>query len=178
MSSAINDLPLALGNIVKDFENMDLITPNRLKPGRNNERSPVSPMKVVGNHLKKLEENKNFFNVWFEAWLISHVPKLMEQPKWFRSDRDMKICDMDLFIKNDCSKLNTYQYGMVYEIELSGDGLIRKVVIKCRNSSKNIDNFTTCAVRDLVFIHPVDEIHMLLQQVALYRTWIEFGVCR
>ena len=31
VSNAINDLPLALGNIVSDFENMDLITPNRLK---------------------------------------------------------------------------------------------------------------------------------------------------
>ena len=40
--NAINDLPLALGNIVSDFENMDVITTNRLKLGRNNERSPVS----------------------------------------------------------------------------------------------------------------------------------------
>ena len=28
VSNAVNDLPLALGNIVSDFENMDLITPN------------------------------------------------------------------------------------------------------------------------------------------------------
>ena len=79
--NAINDLPLSLGNIVSHFENMDLITPNGLKLGRNNERSPVSPIKVVGNHLKVPEENKKIFNVWFETWLISLVPKLMEQPK-------------------------------------------------------------------------------------------------
>ena len=124
VSNAINDLPLALGNIVSDFENMDLITPNRLKLGRNSERSPVSPMKVVGNHLKVLKENKKIFSVWFETWLISHVPKLMEQPKWFRSDRDVKICDVVLFTKNEGSVVNTYQYGMVHEIELSRDGLI------------------------------------------------------
>ena len=81
--NAINDLPLALGNIVSDFKNMDLIIPNRLKLGRNNERSPVSPMKVVGNHPRVLEENKKIFNIWFETWLISHVPKLMEQPNGF-----------------------------------------------------------------------------------------------
>ena len=86
LSNAINDLPLALGNIVSDFENMDLITPNQLKLGRNNERSPVSPMTVVGNHLKVLEENKKIFSVWFGTWLVSHIPKLMEQPKWFHSD--------------------------------------------------------------------------------------------
>ena len=81
MLSAINYLPLALGNIVSDFENMDLIKPNRLKLGRNSERSPVFSMKVVGNHLKVLKENKKIYSVWFETWLISHVPKLMEQPK-------------------------------------------------------------------------------------------------
>ena len=57
--------------------------------------------------------------------------------------------------------MNTYQYGMVHEIELSRDGLIEKVVIKYRNSSENIDHFTTRAVRDLVLIHLVDEIHIM-----------------
>ena len=45
ISGAINNLPLPLGNIVGDFEQMDLITPNRLHLGRNNDRSPVSPIK-------------------------------------------------------------------------------------------------------------------------------------
>ena len=37
VANAISDLPLALGNIVSDYENMDLITPNGLHLGRNNE---------------------------------------------------------------------------------------------------------------------------------------------
>ena len=81
ISNAINDLPLAMGNLVSDFENMDLITPNRLRLGRSNDRSPVSPMKVTRNYQKMLEENKKIYNIWFEAWLASHVPKLMDQPK-------------------------------------------------------------------------------------------------
>ena len=54
----------------------------------------------------------------------------MEQPKWFRSGQDMKICDVVLFIKNEGSVVNTYQYGIVCDIELSRDWLIEKVVIK------------------------------------------------
>ena len=73
----------------------------------------------------------------------------------------MEICDVVLFTKNEGSVVNTYQYGMVHEMELSRDGLTRKVVIKYRNSSENIDHFTTRAVRDLVLIHPVDEIHII-----------------
>ena len=115
---------MALGNIVIDFENMDLIAPNRLKLRRNNERSPVSTMNIFENCLKILEENNKTFNIWFETWLISHVSKLMDQQKWFRSDQDVMICDVVLIIKNESSMVNTYQYGMVHEIELSRDGLI------------------------------------------------------
>ena len=54
--------------------------------------------------------------------------------------------------------MNAYQYGMVHEIKLSRDELIRKVVIKYRNNSKTIDQFTTRTVRDLVLIHPHSSI--------------------
>ena len=81
ISNAINDLPLALGNTVGDFELMDLITPTRLRLVRNNDRSPVSPIKISGSTQKILEESKKIFSSWFEAWLISQVPKLMHQPK-------------------------------------------------------------------------------------------------
>ena len=32
----------------------------------------------------------------------------MEQPKWFRRDREVKICDVVLLIKNEGSGVNTY----------------------------------------------------------------------
>ena len=48
ISNAVNYLPLALENIISDYENMDLLTPSRLKLGRNNERSPVSPNSIAG----------------------------------------------------------------------------------------------------------------------------------
>ena len=104
----------------------------------------------------------------------------MEQLKWFRSDRDVKICDVILFIKNEGSVVNTYQYRMDHETELSRDGLIWKVVIKYRNSSENIDRFTTRAVRELVWTRYKSwkNWEMLLQRVAMYHMWIEFGVRR
>ena len=85
----------------------------------------------------------------------------MHQPKWFQSDRDIKICDIVLFIKKEGSISSTYQYGMVHEIEPSRDGLIRRVVVKYRNSNENIDRFTTRAVRELVMIHPIDEVNIM-----------------
>ena len=70
-------------------------------------------MKVTGHYQKMLEENKKIYNSWFEVWFTCHEPKLMDQPKWFQSSRDVKICDAVLFIKKYGSLVNTYQYGTI-----------------------------------------------------------------
>ena len=166
-ANTINDLPLALGNIVTYFENMDLWTPNRLRLGRINDRSPVFPMNVTSDPKRIIQENGKIFDVWFQAWLISHVPKLMDRPKWYSTDRDMQISDIVLFLKQEGALAKTYQYGMVHEIEKGKDGLVRKASIKYRNSNGNIDRFTWRSVRQLVIIRPVDEISFMEELAAI-----------
>ena len=61
IANSLNDLPLALGNIIDDFENMDLLTPNRLKLGANYDRSPVFPMIVTDSASKIIDSNKKVF---------------------------------------------------------------------------------------------------------------------
>ena len=73
-ANTIKNLPMGLGNIISDYENMDLITPNRLWLRRNNDQSPAATMEVTGNPDRILKENIKILNLWFEAWLISHVP--------------------------------------------------------------------------------------------------------
>ena len=99
IANAVNDLPLAIGNVVSDFEHIDLLTPNRLKLGRNNERAPVGPLHVTPKPSKFIKLNEDIFNTWFEAWLISHVPKLMMHPKWFKTDYGVQEGDAILFLK-------------------------------------------------------------------------------
>ena len=48
IANSMNNMPLGLGSLVGDLENLDLITPNRLKLGRNNNRSPMGPVEVTG----------------------------------------------------------------------------------------------------------------------------------
>ena len=137
IANRINDLPIALGNITSDFEVMDLITPNRLRLGRNNARSPCGSLTVINNPVKMIKENERIFNAWFENWLITHVPNLMMQPKWFRSDRDVKEGDVVLFRKHDSELSMTYQYGIITESKTLEIYLILvKVDYECyRNSS-------------------------------------------
>ena len=52
-ANTINNMPVAIGNETEDLENFDLITPNRLRMGFNNDRSPVGPLEVT-DKLEKL----------------------------------------------------------------------------------------------------------------------------
>ena len=99
IANSINNLPLALGNVKGDFEFADLITPNRLLLGRNNDRSPTEPVTVSKDYDKILRSNSQIYDAWFENWLISHVPKLMDHPKWYKADRDLSEGDIVLFLK-------------------------------------------------------------------------------
>ena len=163
IGNSINDLPIALNNIVADIENMDLITPNRLRLGRNNDRSPVGALLVSASPDKFLNINMQIFNVWFENWLISHVPKLMNRPKWFRDDYDLSEGDIVLFLKQEGSLASSYQYGMVKSLKRSSDGKIRSVQVKYRNHNEGVDRVTDRAVRKLVVIHRVDELNLTFE---------------
>jgi hypothetical protein len=49
---------------------------------------------------------------------------------------------------------------MIQDIVHSSDGKIRKVLVKYRNYNENTDRVTYRAVRQLVLIHPVDELSL------------------
>ena len=90
IANTVNNLPLGLGNKVYCIENLDLITPNRLLLGRNNQRSPTSTLTLVDDYSKILETNDKIFKSWFKFWLVSCVPELIQVTKWFKSDDQVK----------------------------------------------------------------------------------------
>ena len=57
IANTINDMPLALQNKVSDFKIVDLITPNRLRLGRNNDRSPDGILNVTSDPDKLFNSN-------------------------------------------------------------------------------------------------------------------------
>ena len=50
ISNCINDSPIGLSSRTADLDNLDLLTPNRLLLGRNNNRSPVEPVDITGRY--------------------------------------------------------------------------------------------------------------------------------
>ena len=76
IGNAINNSPIALGNMSYDFEAMDLITPTRLLMGGNNERSPEGSLEDSNDYERILKQNNKIYQFWFKNWLIS--PKMCQ----------------------------------------------------------------------------------------------------
>ena len=110
---------------------------------------------------KVLEDNERVFNACLELWLSVHVPKLIVQPKWFKSDENLKVGDIVLFLKQDSTISSNYQYGIVDTVHQGRDKNIRRVTLRYRNNTENIDRTTTRSVRGLVVIHRVDETNIM-----------------
>ena len=158
ISNSINNLPIGLGNLSDSLEHLDVITPNRLILGRNNSRSPSIPLQLSGDFRKIVDSNNKIFDQWFKEWLISYVPLLVRQPKWFTSDRNVTVGDIVIFKKSEKEFDKTYQYGIVTKTFESRDGLVRSVEVQYQNSNENTKRFTKRGVRDIIVVHPVDEL--------------------
>ncbi|XP_066915555.1 uncharacterized protein [Clytia hemisphaerica] len=156
IANTINDLPIGVNSKVEN-DILDLITPNRLLLGRNNDRSPVGDMMVTTKPSRMIQGNQQIYDAWFESWLLNHVPNLMDQQKWFTSNHNIQIGDIVLFKKSDSSISKTYQYGIIASIQPGKDGVIRKVSVRYCNASENTSRETFRSIRDLVLIKSIDE---------------------
>ena len=163
MSNSINNMPIGLGNKTELLEHIDVLTPNRLILGRNNSRNPTTPLEISGDFRRIIKSNSNIFQAWFQEWLISYVPSLVEKPKWFVSERNISVGDIVLFTKSEKEFDRQYQYGIISSTIVGRDGLIRSVEIQYQNSNEKTKRTTKRGVRDIVVIHPVDEIGILAE---------------
>ena len=118
-------------------------------------------MQVTENIGKSDQRNEKIFSTSSGAWLVSYVPSLIIQPKWFRSDRDPKIGDIVLFLKSEKEFEKIYQYGMISDVKASRDGKIRQLEIVYQNSNEKTKRFTSRGTREVVIIHHLDELGLI-----------------
>ena len=114
-----------------------------------------------------IENNALIFKAWFKAWVVSYVPTLIDRPKWHKSDNDINVGDIILFLKNEQEFDQQYQYGRISQVYKGKDGLIRKVDVEYKNPTENTFRVTHRGVRELVLISPIDEldIHEVLDHL-------------
>ena len=152
ISNSINNLSIGVGNKTDQLENLDILTPNRLILGKNNDRCPTQSLELTHDLKRIIESNANIFRAWFNSWLISYVPTLIEQRKWFENDSEISVGDVVLILKSEQEFDQKYQYGIVRNVNKGRDKCVRSVEIEYQNHNENTKRRTIRGVREVVVI--------------------------
>ena len=137
IASAIDDLPIARGSATASNDlGWEIITPNRLKLGRNNYRQLEGPVKLDNCPQTQLERNRLLMTKWYEIF-IQRLTLLIPPPE-NKSDQQPVVGDVVLFLFTDpnLKKLWIWKLGVVeeklsrssYKIRYSGSDGVRRYV--------------------------------------------------
>jgi len=88
--------------------------------------------------LQRSYEKTAEFSILNISWLVTHVPNLMKQHKWFDGERNLQVGDVVLFTKIDSVVCSAYTYGIITSVEYGKDGNVRKVRVKYQNANEKV----------------------------------------
>lgn len=120
ISNEINDLPIAKTTRSQiDDPVWDLITPNRLILGRNNQRSLTDWVKITaGSDSERLvRKNREILETWYTIFLDRLHHLMPRPPKWNRTD-PVSVDDVVLFLfsENVGNKIDNWKIGKVKRV--------------------------------------------------------------
>ena len=151
VENTYNNAPLgySYGRDVDNGSILKTISPNMMRVGRNNERVLEGNFRFPVGGYEMVEKVEKLYQTWFKLWKEAVVPRLIRQPKWFKSDKHLKAGDL-VYFEKEASKLGArWIIGRVEQVHRGADGLIREVVVAYKNHQENFLRTTTRAVRSL-----------------------------
>jgi len=155
VASAIDDIPIARGSVTAPSDlGWDIITPNRLKLGRNNHRQLEGPIKLDNCPQSQLERNRLLTSRWYEIF-IERLSLLIPPPAR-EYDRQPETGDVVLFLFTDPNfkKLWVWKLGVIEEKTSRSSFRIRY------SGSAGEKKFVQRAVGQISIIVPVDQLHI------------------
>ena len=168
VENAYNSLPIGY-SYDRDQDNTEvlkMICPNMLKMGHKNQRQLDGPIRLARGTRDLLDKVEELYKAWFFIWRHTVVPKIMFQPKWYRSDRDLQEGDLVYFQKKEGKLVQPWTVGRVEQVVRSDrDDLIRRVVVKYQNPGEAGPRITDRSIRKLVKLFNVDE-HQVQEDLA------------
>ena len=156
IANELNNVPLCLGGNYKNLDHLDLITPNRLLLGRNNQRAPVGLVQAdtPSVWMETMEDvSKSWWSVWESEWLVNLIPK---PSKWMSGEPDVAVGDICVFLKEGKEAelgQTPWRTGRVEEVHAHEDGVIRSLTLKYQNHNEEVYRYTRRSVRTAAVVH-------------------------
>ena len=159
VENKLNNLPLgySFGRDATTSPLLKLLTPNLMRMGRINSRCMTGPVKMPRGPKEMMSKVERLYEAWFKIWNVAMVPKLIPQPKWFKSSPELKEDDVVYFqkVENDIS--SEWTIGQIESITRNKDKKIRRIDIRYFNSSQDVPRFTERSVRSIVRLFNIED---------------------
>ena len=161
MANAMDDIPIARGNSTNlhdsDFE---LLTPNRLKLGRNNYRSPYINTKICDQSIPSelLEQNRKIMSAFYKV-LVDNLHHFQTKPsKWgSTSSRLPLVDDIVLFKFNESNADIEWKLGRV--VKTSDRNATIMYSLKKDPKAIPTMKFLSRSLRDIVILFSETDIY-------------------
>ena len=125
----LNTRPI-VPNMTSEFDKPAL-TPNDLLLLTNRVYGVV-PSNISERYVKGWQQVNYLAQVFWKRWIREYLPLLQERTKWQRKHRNFKERDVVL-VHSSTSNRDRWPVGVVEECEMSGDGLVRTVLVRTRD---------------------------------------------
>ena len=126
----MNDRPLT--RMGSDPRDDTPLTPNHLLLLRSN----VSVPDTEANHIRRRWQTvQRIANRFYERFLSEYVPELQVRSKWSSTKENLRVNDIVLVADDDTPR-GQWPLGIIVEVELSGDNLVRAAIVRCNGKEK------------------------------------------
>ena len=159
----LNNLPLgySYGRDSSNTPLLKIITPNMMKIGRLNSRSLDGPVKFPTGPKDMMKKVEECYTAFFKIWNVTMVPKLIPQPKWFKSTFEVVPEDVVYFQKSESNMSDKWTVGEVDSVIKSKDGVTRRAIVRYFNHGENIARYSDRAVRSLVKLFNIEDNYFI-----------------
>jgi hypothetical protein len=154
IASQIDDLPIARGSASAATDlGWEIITPNRLKIGRNSHKNLDGPVVLEDCPQTQLDRSNDIFTAWYKIYL-DRLHLLIPKPERI-DDRKIQTGDIVLFVFQDAAipKLGVWKLGRVVEL-LTAHSV--KILYTLAGGPKK---YLVRSIRQLTVIVGVEELH-------------------
>jgi hypothetical protein len=126
----LNDRPLT--RMGADASDPTPLTPNHLLLLRGNSSTPNTESNNVRRRWQVIQDISNQF---FKRFVSEYVPELQLRQKWCDTKDNVRVNDVVLVAEEDLPR-GQWPLGLVEDIELSSDGLVRAANVRIKNTVK------------------------------------------
>ena len=101
-----------------------------LLTGRSNTEVPVRDYERIDKPLYRLQYVEECLAQCWDQYMSQNFTSLVPRQKWFYEKRNMKVGDVVLIQYVGKCRPATYRLGVVIEVEVDADGLVRTVTVE------------------------------------------------